>query len=166
MRCSSGVTVTDASPALSSSEFAAWVTPHLPVLSVLAVRSVGPADAEDLVQDTLVRAWRRIETYRSDRGTPRAWLIGVLYDQARRRRLRAARNPNMPPAPAVTTPERIDVDRAVRALPRRQREVVTLHYLADLSVAEVASVLGISTGSVKSHLSDARSRLRAALEER
>jgi RNA polymerase sigma-70 factor (ECF subfamily) len=59
---------------------------------------------------------------------------------------------------------RLDVEEVVRRLPRRQREVVTLYYLADLSVAEVAHLLGISVGSVKAHLSDARSALRARLE--
>lgn len=63
------------------------------------------------------------------------------------------------------TPERLDVDAAIRALPRRQREVVTLYYLADLSVTDVAAVLGISAGTVKSQLSDARARLRASLQE-
>lgn len=57
-----------------------------------------------------------------------------------------------------------DVDVAVSALPRRQREVVTLHYLLDLPVREVAAVLSISEGSVKSHLFDARAALRASLE--
>jgi RNA polymerase sigma-70 factor, ECF subfamily len=106
------VTVTDAEPgpALDSGGFAAWVSPPLPVLSALAVRSAGPDDAEDLVQDTLVRAWRRLETYRPDRGSPRAWLIAVLYDQARRRRLRAVPVAQVRPTAAVIMPERVDVD--------------------------------------------------------
>ncbi len=53
----------------------------------------------------------------------------------------------------------------MQALPRRQREVVTLHYLADLPLVEVAAVLGISIGSVKSHLFDARAALRTTLEK-
>ena len=59
----------------------------------------------------------------------------------------------------------MDIDRAVMGLPRRQREVVSLFYLADLSVAEVAGVLGVSAGTVKSQLHAARARLRAELEE-
>jgi RNA polymerase sigma-70 factor (ECF subfamily) len=66
------------------------------------------------------------------------------------------------PSPA----ERLDVETAVRGLPQRQREVVTLFYLADLSLSEVAAVLAISDGSVKRHLSAARAALRKALEER
>lgn len=149
--------------------FADWVAPHVRLLSALAAREVGSADAEDLVQEALLRAWRRRSTFRNDRGTPRSWLVAVLMDQCRRHRLRSERSGvvfvdrALSAGSAVT--ERLDVEGAVRELPRRQREVVALYYLADLSVAEVAAVLGLSEGSVKSHLSDARSRLRAALED-
>jgi RNA polymerase sigma factor (sigma-70 family) len=149
---------------LSGDDFAAWVTPHLGLLAALAVREVGAADAPDIVQEALVRAWRRRSTYRADRGTPRAWLAGVLLDQARRHRVRRRVPPTPPDGRDAGDPaaDRLDLERAVSALPRRQREVVTLHYLADLGVDEVASVLGISVGSVKSHLHHARARLRAA----
>lgn len=62
--------------------------------------------------------------------------------------------------------DRIDVERAVARLPRRQRQVITLHYLADLPVAEVAAVLGIGESSVKTHLGAGRSALRSLLENR
>jgi RNA polymerase sigma-70 factor (ECF subfamily) len=155
---------------LDWSGFAEWVSPHLGVLSALAVRQVGSTDAEDVVQEALVRAWQRHSTYQPDRGSPRAWLVGVLLGQSRRHRVR-----RRPPTVATDEPadgrgslspaDRLDVERAVGALPRRQREVITLYYLADLGVAEVAQVLGISAGSVKSHLHDARANLRTALEE-
>lgn len=154
--------------------FADWVAPHLPVLAALAVRKVGRADAEDVVQEALVRAWRRRETFRPDRGTPRAWLVAILLDRARRHRLRTRpvelfglRRDREPAAPPPDGPgsNHVDLDRAVAGLPRRQREVITLYYLGDLSVAEVATVLGISAGSVKSHLHDARAALRPRLEE-
>jgi RNA polymerase sigma factor (sigma-70 family) len=157
--------------------FAEWVAPYVRMLVALAVREVGRSDAEDVVQDALVRAWRRRATFDPDRGTARVWLVAVLLDQARRHRLRrlrrmslaAADSAEADSAEAVLVPAdaaRVDLDRAVRALPRRQRQVITLFYLADLSVAEVASVLGITAGSVKSHLHDARQSLRVALEER
>jgi RNA polymerase sigma-70 factor (ECF subfamily) len=147
-------------------EFGAWVAPHLDILRAIAIREVGLGDADDLVQDALIRAWRRRSTFRDHRGTPRAWLVAVLLDQARRRRirLRPAVAAIEPEAAAAPGPDRLDVELAVRRLPRRQREVITLYYLADFSVAEIAGVLSISAGSVKSHLHDARANLRTALE--
>ena len=152
----------------SSDGFAAWVRPHLAVLRALADRQVGPSSGSDVVQEALLRAWRRRSTFSPERGTPRAWLVGILLDQARRHRLRSLRRPDPLPLAERTASatERIDVERAVARLPRRQRQVVTLHYLADLSVSEVAAVLGIGESSVKTHLGAARSALRALLESR
>ena len=56
------------------------------------------------------------------------------------------------------------MQRALRALPDRQRVAVALHYLADLSVADVAAAMGISEGAVKTHLHRARSQLAVSLE--
>jgi RNA polymerase sigma factor (sigma-70 family) len=149
-------------------DFAEWVRPHLPVLRALADRQVGPAAGADIVQEALLRAWRRRSTFDPDRGTPRAWLVGILLDQARRHRVRRPRP--MPHVAETDTAapgaDRLDVERAVSRLPRRQRQAVTLHYLADLSVAEVAAVLGIAESSVKTHLGAARVALREGLEIR
>lgn len=152
--------------------FAEFVAPYVRMLGVLAVREVGMADADDVVQEALVRAWRRRVTFDPERGSARAWLVAVLLDQARRHRLRRLRRPALARFDSTDVPmappgdARADIDRAVRALPRRQRQAITLYYLADLSIAEVAAVLGISAGSVKSHLHSARETLRTALEER
>ena len=154
-------------PPSASDDFAAWVAPHLPVLVALAVREVGSADAEDVVQEALLRAWRRRGTFRAELGTPRAWLVAVLLDRARRHRVRSRRVTVLAAdgAAAPATPdESLDLDRAIAALPPRQRQAITLHYLADLSVADIAAVLGIAAGSVKSALHDARARLREELE--
>jgi RNA polymerase sigma factor (sigma-70 family) len=150
----------------TSDGFTAWVRPHLAVLRALADRQVGPSAGSDVVQEALLRAWRRRATFRPQLGTPRAWLVGILLDQARRHRLRRplARPAGDPVATAAPTGERIDIERAVARLPRRQRQVITLHYLADLPVAEVAAVLGIGGSSVKTHLGAARSALRSLLE--
>lgn len=161
--------------------FAGWVSPHLAALMAVAVLEVGSDEAADVVQNTLLRAWRRWDTYAPDRGAPRAWLMAVLIDQARRLRVRriarfgVAHGTDVPSGRAVRTVDeapgapvelRMDLDAAVRALPRRQRQVVVLFYLADMSVADVAAVLGIGTGSVKSHLSDARQTLRKVVDPR
>ena len=156
--------------------FAAWVTPHLSVLRALADRQVGPASGADVVQEALLRTWQQRGAFDPERGTVRAWLVAILLDRARRHRLRRHRSwldsrespdplvdPETVQAPSA---DRIDVERAVARLPRRQRQAITLHYLADLSVAEVATVLGVSESSVKTHLGAARSALRTRLETR
>jgi RNA polymerase sigma-70 factor (ECF subfamily) len=149
-------------------DFATWVAPHTDVLAALAIREVGTASADDVVQETLVRAWRRRSTYRADRGSVRSWLLAVLLDQARRHRTRRPSlsvivDPVQQLGPGVA--ERLTLEAAIAALPRRQRQVITLHYLADLPVAEIAILLDIAAGSVKSALHDARLALRCLLEE-
>jgi RNA polymerase sigma-70 factor (ECF subfamily) len=146
-------------------EFAAWVRPHMAVLTALAVRQVGASDADDLVQETLLRAWRRLSTYDPARGSARAWLAGILFRSAPRRRPRDVSAGLLGVPGSVPPPDHDDeLERAVTSLPLRQRQVVTLHYLADLPVDEIAAALGISAGSVKSHLFDARANLRKVLE--
>jgi RNA polymerase sigma factor (sigma-70 family) len=136
----------------------------------VAVREVGAADCDDLVQDALIRAWRRRETFRPDRGSIKSWLIAILLDQARRRRtrLRDLRLPHMSSERALGPDDgdRLDVEDAIRRLPMRQRQVVTMFYLADLPIDEVAAVLSLRPGSVKAHLARARETLRTLLEAR
>lgn len=147
--------------------FAAWVGPVLPVLRAIAVREVGDSEADDLVQEALIRAWRKRSTFRQARGSVKVWLVGILMDRARRGRARRRDLPSAERREAAAGPDasdRLDVEMAVRQLPVRQQQVVTLFYLADLSVVDVAAALGIQPGSVKAHLSSARATLRQLLE--
>jgi RNA polymerase sigma factor (sigma-70 family) len=146
-------------------DFDVWVRPHLAAMSFLAARLAGDADRDDVVQESLTRAWKRSSTYRPERGSPRAWLLAIVADRARRRHRRP------PPAELVSGPAAqveadLDLEAAIARLARSQRLAVELYYFADLPVAEVAGILGCSEGTVKSTLSDARARLRARLEER
>src|SRR5581483_174308 len=113
-------------------------------------------DAEDVTQEALIRtglSWRRVHEFGE------AWVAKVASDLAIdvwRRRQRAAAKRT--PAPHHTDPLRAVEDRAalnlaLRSLPRRQREVVVLRYLADMPEAAVAATLGCSAGTVKQHAS-------------
>jgi RNA polymerase sigma-70 factor (sigma-E family) len=122
-------------------------------------------DAEDVAQEALARAhlrWIRLW----DR--PEGWVVTVAtnlaIDRTRRRR-RVVPLVNEPLALVdVYQAERIDLARALRRLPRRQREVVVLRYLADWSESDVAASLGISAGAVKSHASRGLAALRHHLD--
>lgn len=150
----------------SGHDFGAWVAPHLVPMSNLAARLVGASERDDVVQEALTRAWRKRHTFDSRKGTPRVWLLAIVADRSRRfhQRNRGVR-PLGEPSVSATDGSRIDVERAVASLPPRMRSVVDCFYFVDLTVAETARVMGISEGTVKSTLADARERLRPLLEE-
>lgn len=125
------------------------------------------AAADDLVQDTLERAWAKLHLYR--RGTDlRAWLFTVMHN-VHVNRLRAARPTEtledempelaQPPAQGDALLVR-DLDRAVARLPADQRAVLLLVSIEDMSYEEVAGALAIPIGTVMSRLSRAREKLR------
>ena len=120
--------------------------------------------AEDIAQESLARAytrWTKIIEYRQ------AWVARVAgnlaIDQLRRKR------PPQPPAHHVDAEvlmiERIDLQRALLGLTKRQRDAVVLRYIADLSEADVAGLLGCTPGAIKSHLSRGTTRLRLILND-
>lgn len=130
----------------------------------VAFRVLGSrAEAEDVAQEACARAyvsWKRIA------GFPEAWVSRVSTNLAIDRWRRLRRRLPDPVAGAAPDPhadERIDLQRALRTLPRRQREVVVLRYLADQSEEAVAGALGCSVGTVKSHASRGLAALRARL---
>lgn len=147
-------------------DFAAWVDPELAKMSRLAARLAPDADRDDVVQEALVRAWRKRDQYDPSRGTVATWLLAITADQARRARRR--RQPSALvgdiTVPGKSPDDRLDVEAAVARLPHRQKLAVDCFYFAGLSVVETAAVMRCSEGTVKSTLSDARQRLRGLLE--
>ena len=124
--------------------------------------------ADDLVQDTLERAWTRIQQFRA--GTDlRAWMFSIMHNvhlnQVRSRRDAVSFDEQAHDLPQRATQsdalEMRDMDRAMQALPVEQREVLLLVALEDLSYEEVAKTLDIPLGTVMSRLSRARERLRS-----
>jgi RNA polymerase sigma-70 factor (ECF subfamily) len=128
------------------------------------------AGADDLVQDTLERAWSKLHLYR--RGTDlRAWLFTVMHN-VHVNKLRAARptdplDEGMPElaqrAPQADALLVRDLDRAIARLPADQRAVLLLVTLEEMSYDEVARTLGIPIGTVMSRLSRAREKLRTLM---
>jgi RNA polymerase sigma-70 factor, ECF subfamily len=123
--------------------------------------------AEDAVAEAFTRAYARWSRVRAH-PNPTAWVIRVALNAQRSwwRRVRREVLGGVPGAdPAVTDadPASGEVRAAVAALPRRQREVVALRVIADLSAEETAVALGISSGTVGSHLHRALAALRATL---
>src|SRR4051794_29101038 len=120
-------------------------------------------ESEDVAQETLARAfvhWRKVNTY------PEAWVVRVAGNLAvdawrRTRRFGRATGPEeLTPGPDAA---RVDLHRALHRLSRRQREVLVLRFLADLSEADVADALGCSVGSVKVHASRGLAALRVSM---
>lgn len=129
-------------------------------------------DADDLVQDTLERAWSRASLWHGV-GDMRTWLFSIMHnlhvDALRRGRLDTVDlDEHTPEVPVAATQGQSlamrDLDMALATLPAEQREVLLLVGLEGLAYAEVALALGIPIGTVMSRLSRGRERLRAALD--
>lgn len=131
--------------------------------------------ADDLVQDTLERAWGRLHMWR--RGTDlRAWLFSIMHNLYVNQAISRQGRTNVSfdiavldlPVPA-TQEERLlirELLAAVGRIPDEQREVILLVGLEQMSYQEVAEVLGIPIGTVMSRLSRGRERLRALMSDR
>ncbi len=128
------------------------------------------ARADDLVQDTLERAWNKFHLWRPGSDL-RAWLFTVMHN-VHVNQVRASRDHAMlddeGPEMAVAgvqgaSLEIRDLERALAVLPPEQREVLLLIALEDMSYVEVATMLDIPIGTVMSRLSRAREKLRALM---
>lgn len=147
-------------------EFDAFVRQHERALQRAAWLMTGDwAASEDLVQASLVEVWRRWPDVESPLAyTHRA--LGRAFVRGRRRLWSGEVPVDVLPEPSGYAAEpdlvaRHDVLVALRSLPEKQRAAVVLRYFLDLDEAATATAMGVSRGSVKTHLSRALSRLRA-----
>jgi RNA polymerase sigma-70 factor, ECF subfamily len=127
-----------------------------------------PADVEDAVQEAFVAAHRRWP-YVVGLDDPVGWVRRAALNRistgrrTRRRRAEILRRVR-PPDPVTLDPLDLDLLEAIRALPPRQRRSLCLHHLGGYPIGEIAPMLGVAEGTVKSNLHDARSALRRLME--
>jgi RNA polymerase sigma-70 factor, ECF subfamily len=124
-------------------------------------------EAEDVVQEAFARALNHTRTLLTV-ANPEAWLRTVAVNQARSRWRRLRRLAGLLPELVDDPPEaedaaRLDLVAALRTLPAAQREAIALHHLAGLPVHEVATTLGVPTGTVKARLARGRAALAVRL---
>ncbi len=155
----------------------ALVSTKLPRMMALAGRMLAdPVEAEDVAQETLLRAWKQAPRWKPGKAKFDTWLhrvaLNLCYDRLRRRREIAT----------DAVPEQVDegaapdrglmardvglrVDAALQALPERQREAVVLCHYQELGNIEAAGIMGVSIEALESLLSRGRRALRTALSD-
>ncbi|HVF06026.1 MAG TPA: SigE family RNA polymerase sigma factor [Frankiaceae bacterium] len=162
------VRVSDADEALG----ALYAAHYRSLVRLAALLLDDPQSCEDVVQDAYLRvhrSWRRI----GDQNKALAYLRQTVVNLSRsalRRRLVAQRHAPRPDRSAqadaaYATVERDALVRALRTIPRREREAVVLRYYGDLTEAQAADVMGCSVGSVKGYTSRGLARLGTRLQE-
>ena len=150
---------------------------HVPRVHGLARRMAGPEAADELTQDVFVRVWQKLGTFRGESsfGT---WLhrlaVNVIVERFRtlgvkRDRFVADSEPvlEVTPAPVRARPDlAMDLDAAIAELPDGARTIFVLHDVEGYRHEEIATMLGISSGTSKSQLHRARQTLRALLTQK
>jgi RNA polymerase sigma-70 factor (ECF subfamily) len=147
---------------------------HAPWLAARLRKALPPADVEDVLQETFLAVWKNARTYQA-RGTPAAWIWVIARNQSAlllRRRgpvteaLLDADEPSADPAEAALARADLSAAAAAALGPSGgpEREVWRLMYVEDRPVAEVAELMGIPEGTVKSRAHRARRLLRSVLE--
>ncbi len=168
--CSNVTMARHAEASTSTANFERLYRQELSALIALATSMTGSRDlGADLAHEALARAyrdWRAVGSLER----PGAWLrrvvINLAIDAHRRRARETVALARLDPHPIMDASEAVDAAAfwaAVRALPERQRAAVTLYYIEDLAVAEIADILGVATGTVKTSLFMARRSLAVTL---
>lgn len=154
------------SPESLSGFVASFAQHHADVFRYALVLTGNRDDADDIAAETYLRAWRAWASRSEPSGPPLPWLIVIARNLAmdhRRRAARAARHLFVRPVSDNTPdpPDMIWLRTLLRSLPQRQREVVVLRYLRDLSDADIGQVMGLTSSGVRSLAGRAIAALRA-----
>jgi RNA polymerase sigma-70 factor (ECF subfamily) len=166
--------------------FAAIVPLHAAAMMRVAAALIGPAEAEDAVQEASMRAWQAWSTLR-DVDAVRPWLLQITLNVCRqwRRGLKGQQQASLRPLPDELDGEQLrplamvdadpgtsnhagalDLRAAINALPSGLRIVVILRYYTGLDATEIGEVLGIPSGTARSRLHRALLQMRERLEPR
>ena len=154
--------------------FAALCRRHAPVLHRFALRMLRePADAEDVVQETLLRFWREARRYDAERARLSTWLHRLTYNACIDLLRRQGRRPPEDADHSAPSPEELTeaeqrgraVERAIGALPERQRTALLLCHYQRLPQRDAAQVMDVSLDGLESLLARARRRLRTLLAD-
>jgi len=144
-------------------EFERIAMPHLAALLRVARRlTLNPTSAEDLVQETMLLAWRGFRSFQTGTNA-RAWLFRILFNafhgEGRKRAPEAVPNTFV----NARQQEAVEISEALEALPTEQRTVLLLCVVEGFTCREVAGILDLPIGTVMSRLSRARQELRSSL---
>jgi RNA polymerase sigma-70 factor (ECF subfamily) len=145
----------------------------------LALRTLGsPTDAEDVVQEAFLNVWRSAGTYRSDRSTPRSWLLTVVHHRSIDK-LRGRQSRPQPVAleEGMHVPDSSDVWRevadnltgedvrgALLQLPAEQRDTIELAYFKGYTHTQIAQLMEVPLGTVKGRMRIGLHKLKSLLE--
>ena len=148
--------------------FDALIGPHLEAgyRTALAILQ-NPDEAHDAVQESALKAWRKLHQLRE--GSPaRPWFLAIVANQCRSERRKrwwsVIRMPEVERIGDDIRTDNIDIDRALNALPREDRLALFLYFYLDLPLEEVGAVLGVSPGGAKTRVYRAAKKLRPGLE--
>ena len=137
---------------------------------LLALCCGNKSDADDLAQDTLVKAYLSLTGYQ-DKGRFRSWLFKIahntfLHHMARQRTTESIDEARtlVSNTAADSSFEHQDLYMALRALPPKERSAITLFYLNGYSINDIAKITDASEGAVKTQLSRGRDKLKAKLQ--
>jgi RNA polymerase sigma-70 factor (ECF subfamily) len=166
----------------SARRFAAVVPLHAAAMLRLAAALIGPAEAEDAVQEASMRAWQAWPTLRTV-DAARPWLLQITLNVCRqwRRGLKGQQQAHLRPLPddadaqhlLVTLEEdpgtsnntgALDLRVAINALPNELRTIVILRFYAGLDATEIGGMLNIPSGTVRSRLHRAMAQMRQRLQ--
>jgi RNA polymerase sigma-70 factor (ECF subfamily) len=165
------VAMADARSADRAEAFERLITPLLDGAFALACAMLRDRQsAEDAVQEAAVSAWRHVLEIDA-RGNPRAWFLKIVANQCRDTRRsrwwRVVRTDTLPersaPDHSTRVAEWVDLDEAMALLTTEQRALLLLRYRLDLPVPEIARVLSLPPGTVKSRLHRTLQGLRSQL---